>query len=224
MPARRIWSLLYAWLFGVILSLTLGVLWGIVCWWGDDVRWPMIGMLANAGGPWLLLAFLIGTLTGAPVRGPVCGALALGAAVLTYYAAYDIARIYDPAADPRYFIPGGAAWLAVAVPAGAAFGAAGAVWRAGPRRLRAAALVLLSGALLSEALLALPDLLTYADLERGYWLGPASEALLALGLPAVLLPWRREALAGLTATLVVAAVGLEAQTRLLEYLQVNFRA
>lgn len=133
------------------LAVAAGASWGIFCWWGDSVA-PPVAVLANLGGGWLLLAALLGAWGGRPGLGAVAGALALVAAVLAYYGSYEFAYAVDPDRDPRYFVPGGLAWLVVSTIAGAVAGAAGAVARSGRGRVAIAAGALIGAALVAEGL------------------------------------------------------------------------
>jgi hypothetical protein len=112
-------------------------------------------------------------------------------------------------AAAHYAVPVAAAWGAVALGAGGLFGLAGAAWRDGHRRLRAAAIGLLSGALAGEALLLMHE-----------WPGRAAAlvlgAELAAGLGVVAMSRRRAPLA-LTllffAAATVAVMGTEGVVR-----------
>ena len=148
------------------------------------------------GGPWLAAAFTIGALAGSRRRGALGGgaALALGTA-----AWYLLTVAAGGTAALAYAAPVAAAWAAVALCAGALFGLAGAVWRDGGRRARAAAIAALSGALAGEALLL-----------EGQWAGRAAALVLTVELVAglgLLAAARRRAPLALTlAVFVVAAV------------------
>jgi hypothetical protein len=148
------------------------------------------------GGPWLAAAFTIGALAGSRRRGALGGAAALALGTAAWY-------LLTVAAGGRaavaYAAPVAAAWAAVALGAGALFGLAGAVWRDGGRRARAAAIAALSGALAGEALLL-----------AGQWAGRAAALVLAVELAAglgLLAAARRRAPLALTlAVFAVAAV------------------
>jgi uncharacterized protein DUF6518 len=68
-------------------------------------------------------------------------------------------------------VPVAAAWAGVALAAGALFGLAGASWRDGKPRVRAATVAMLAGALAGEALLL-----------AGEWAGRAAAVVLAVEL------------------------------------------
>ena len=104
---------------------------------------PDVAFIHKLGAPWLAAAFAAGALARCPGRGASHGAVALVVAVLVYYGIPEVSGVD---ANSRVSI----GWIWIAVPAGAVFGAAGAVWRAGGRWARAAA-TLLVAAFLGEA-------------------------------------------------------------------------
>ena len=120
------------------------------------------------GGPWLAVAWSIGALAGSRARGALGGgaALALGTA-----AWYLLTVAAGGRAAVAYAVPVAAAWAGVALGAGALFGLAGAAWRDGGPRVRAAAIAALAGALAGEALLL-----------AGQWSGRAAAVVLAAEL------------------------------------------
>ncbi len=122
------------------------------------------------GGPWLAAAWIIGALSGSRRRGALGGgaALALGTG-----AWYLLTVAAGGRAAVAYAVPVAAAWAVVALAAGALFGLAGATWRDGPPRVRAAAVAALAGALAGEALLL-----------AGQWAGRAAAVVLAVELAA----------------------------------------
>jgi hypothetical protein len=154
------------------------------------------GAAVALGGPWLASAWSIGALAGSRARGALGGgaALALGTA-----AWYLLTVAAGGRAAVAYAVPVAAAWAAVALAAGALFGLAGAAWRDGGRRVRAAAIAALAGALAGEALLL-----------AGQWSGRAAALVLTTELSVgigLLAAARRRAPLGLTLLVfVVAAV------------------
>ena len=139
------------------------------------------------GGPWLAVAWSIGALAGSRARGALGGAAALALGTAAWY-------LLTVAAGGRaavaYAVPVAAAWAGVALGAGALFGLAGAAWRDGGRRVRAAAIAALAGALAGEALLL-----------AGQWSGRAAELVLTTELSVgigLLAAARRRAPLGLT--------------------------
>ena len=154
------------------------------------------------GGPWLAAAWSIGALAGSRARGALGGgaALALGTA-----AWYLLTVAAGGRAAVAYAVPVAAAWAGVALGAGALFGLAGAAWRDGGRRVRAAAIAALAGALAGEALLL-----------AGQWSGRAAALVLTTELSVglgLLAAARRRAPLGLTlivfAVAAVAFAGIE---------------
>jgi len=110
------------------------------------------GWLLRLGVPWLLVPFLIGALLAAPRRAAVAGALAMLAAVATYYA---LKVGVEHRATRGYGIEMTALWGSIGLLAGAAFAALGAFARTLPGAGRAVAVALVSGALAGEGLLML---------------------------------------------------------------------
>jgi hypothetical protein len=104
-------------LVALAAGVALGTLTRLVYELPDEWWW-----LAKIGGPWLLVAFVLGCTAHNAGEGAPRGAVALVAAVLVYYTILGIVQhSYDSS-------PLGLAWLLVAVPAGATFGAL-ATWR-----------------------------------------------------------------------------------------------
>jgi hypothetical protein len=148
------------------------------------------------GGPWLAAAWSIGALAGTRVRGALGGAAALALGTAAWYL---LSLAAGGRAVVAYAVPVAAAWAAVALGAGALFGLAGAAWRDGGRRVRAAAIAALAGALAGEALLL-----------AGQWSGRAAALVLAtelaVGLGLLLAARRRAPLVLTLAVFAVAAV------------------
>lgn len=178
-------------LLRLLAAPLLGAAWGVVCWWGD--RWDGPAAFAvNAIGPWLLLAFAFGAWLRALLPGMLAATAALTTAVWTYYSTYDLTHRLDPTQDTRYFIPGGQAWLALALAAGIVVGALGVCWRRGHHPALAAGL--LGGALAGEGIYQLREMRRYATEAAST---PADVALvllciaLGLALPLILVRLRR---------------------------------
>jgi uncharacterized protein DUF6518 len=126
--------------------------------------------LVALGGPWLAAAWTIGALAGSRRR----GALGAGAALALGTAAWYLLTVAAGGREALgYAVPVAAAWAIVALAAGALFGLAGASWRDGEPRVRAAAVAMLAGALAGEALLL-----------AGQWAGCAAAVVLAVELGA----------------------------------------
>ena len=83
--------------------------------------------LANAAGPWIVTAFAVGALAGAPLAGALTATAALVAAVAIYYL-----TVYLYGNDVADLVRFAGVWLAVSVVVGP-LGAAGGAWRR-PRR------------------------------------------------------------------------------------------
>jgi MFS family permease len=100
---------------------------------------------ANAISPWLLVAFLVGSVMPDRTSAVVAGVATLILALLGYYATTQL----------RYGIGGGTNalifWGLGAVVGGPVFGLADYTWRTGEHRYRAIALGLLAAAFLAEA-------------------------------------------------------------------------
>jgi hypothetical protein len=167
-PAQRRVALL-----ALAAALALGVLGRIAVHAGGHLphgdAFAALGRAAVAlGGPWLAVAWTIGALAGSRARGALGGAAALALGTAAWY-------LLTVAAGGRaavaYAVPVAAAWAGVALGAGALFGLAGAAWRDGGRRERAAAIAALAGALAGEALLL-----------AGQWTGRAADLVLGLEL------------------------------------------
>ena len=106
----------------------------------------VVNALANAFGPWVVIAFVAGIVAARPTAGAWAGPLALMVAVIAYYAVFLVVW-GDRLADVRITI---VVWLAAALVAGGIFGTAGGAWSAEPR-WRPLATAMLCGGLLAEA-------------------------------------------------------------------------
>lgn len=161
---------------------------------------------AALGAPWLAVAWALGSFAGSRTRGAACGGAALSLGTVTWYLLTVVAG--GRAAAP-YAIPLAFAWGAVALPAGALFGLAGAAWRDGSVTERALAVAALTGAFAGEALLLANE-----------WSGRAAKAALAaevLVAMALLLAARRRTPLRLTIALflltAIAMAGAEHAVR-----------
>jgi hypothetical protein len=106
----------------------------------------LVVALANAAGPWFVVAFAVGSLQVDRKRGAVAAALALAIAVVVYYAG-----IYVGGNEVADLARVAGAWLVIAAVVGPVLGAAGAAWSGGDARSRGLAVSLLGGLLLAEA-------------------------------------------------------------------------
>jgi hypothetical protein len=138
LPSARPW--VAALLFGLILGLT-----GLLLEHAPDP----LSRLSALGGPWLVVAFVVGAIVGRPLVGAVAGSGALVVATLAYYLAKTI--IGSPINPPQYDTP--LFWLAVAVPAGVFAGASGAYAVGARRWLAVAAAALTAAVVIAESAL-----------------------------------------------------------------------
>lgn len=172
-----------------LVALVAGVALGLFSGVGDrlppDTVLHVVVASANAAGPWLVTAFVVGALAGAPLAGALTATAALAAAVAVYYLSIYLAgnEVADVARSAGV-------WLAVSVVVGPLLGAAGGAW-ARPRRAfeRIGAVALLSGTLAAEAILRLiqVEAWTGLDLARTDIQIGLIELAVAAVLPAVLL-------------------------------------
>jgi hypothetical protein len=158
------------------------------------------------GAPWLAVAWSLGFFSGSRAGGAWAGGVALSLGTASWYLLTVVTG--GPAAAP-YAVPLAFAWGLVALPAGALFGLAGAVWRDGNVVQRAFAVAALTGAFAGEALLLARE-----------WTGRAADAALAAEVVvAMALLWaaRRKTPLRLTVALfalaVVAMAGAEHAVR-----------
>lgn len=185
----------------MLLAVACGLAWGAFCAWGDLQGLGFIGGVANTGGPWLLLAFVVGMRTRGLASGVAAGALVLVVSVAAYYIAHD----FGEQNAGRNGALGRDAWLPVAVVGGALLGGAGRVSQgAYSGWVRVAAVAIAGGALVAEALLILND---EGSLNSGLRLFLFMELLLGLAMPFVLLRSARERIAGVVLLTAAASAG-----------------
>jgi hypothetical protein len=103
--------------------------------------------LANAVGPWLVVAFLSGSAAATMRTGATLGTVTLLVAVVAYYVVAATV-LGGPYVDPTR---ASVVWSLIAVAIGLPTGAAGAAWASGTGRWRIAGVSLLAGLLLAEA-------------------------------------------------------------------------
>lgn len=157
------------------------------------------------GAPWLAVAWGLGALARRPLPAATAGAIVLAGATGAWYA---LTVWTHGRAALSYAVPVWFGWTVAALAAGAAFGAAGALWRSPPTdAARALGVAVLSGALIGEAMLL-----------QFLWDGRAARVVLTLEVlagvvaPALLLRRARDLLPlalVLTAVLAIAAAGAE---------------
>ncbi|HKO32432.1 MAG TPA: DUF6518 family protein [Candidatus Limnocylindria bacterium] len=148
-----------------LLALVSGLALGLFSGFGDrlpaDTVLHVVVALANAAGPWLVTAFVVGAMAGAPLAGAITASAALVAAVAVYYLTIYIAG--NTVAD---LARSAGVWLGVSVVVGPLLGAAGGAW-ARPRRPfdRVGAVALLGGTLAAEAILRLIQVEAWTGLD-----------------------------------------------------------
>jgi hypothetical protein len=173
----------------VAVAIGLGVGLGVLSLAGDVVsdEGPTIILngLANATGPWTLVAFVAGILQRRARMGALAGAGALLVAVVTYYVAFVLVWGGDRLADVRFAV---VVWLGAASIAGAVMGAAGGVQGRPDPRVRALGLSLVCGAVLAEAAYLLVQLEVWngIDLSRTYLVVAVFDIVVAALIPIVL--------------------------------------
>ena len=172
-----------------------GSLLGLLSLAGDSAPGPLRAF-ANAGCPWLVLAFLVGARMRTRGSGTAAGALVLVIAVLTYYGVRRTA-VHGFPDLVRWPVP---SWCFVAGLGGAALGAAGAAWRRGLAPIGGVATLV--GCLAAEV----SFLATHSKIEDAQAL-VVVEAAAALSLPWVLLPLRRSSVLAAALGLALGAVG-----------------
>lgn len=196
-----------------LIALVAGGALGLFSGLGDrlpaDTVLHVVVALANAAGPWLVTAFVVGAVAGAPLAGALTATAALVAAVAVYY--LGIYLLGNSVAD---LMRTAGVWLAVSAVVGPLLGAAGGAWaRPTAPWHRVGAVGLLAGALAAEGILRLiqVEAWTGLDMSRTDIQVGLIELAAAAILPAVLLgrdERLRGYLAGALAT--VAATGLAA--------------
>lgn len=195
---------------GVAMALLVGFAWGVFCWAADDSPWMVLRAAANLGAPWLLIAFGCGALL-APrsvVSGMLCGAASLLAAVTAYYVSIEL---FDPEAPFRASQRAGGVWAAIALPAGAFFGAAGSA----PPQYRVASIALVGAALVGEGLLRIEELHLYQGTPDSLQIWGLGQIGVAAALPFIVLRSARGRTLALLLMLILGFVGLLAQEALL---------
>ena len=176
-----------------VLVLVVGLGTGIVTQVLQSVLPTGWSQAANAISPWLLVAFLVGSVMPDRTSAVVAGVATLALALVGYYATTTV----------RYGIGGGTNalifWGLGAIVGGPVFGLGGHAWRAGDHRSRAIALGLLAAALLAEAgyhLIALSEL----PVAAGF-------AIAGLAVPLVLGRSRQDRIGAYVAAVPALALG-----------------
>jgi hypothetical protein len=172
-----------------LLALVAGLALGLFSGLGDrlpaDTPLHVVVALANAAGPWLVTAFVVGALAGAPLAGALTATGALVAAVAVYY--LSIYALGNTVAD---LVRTAGVWLAVSAVVGPLLGVAGGAW-VRPRAAwhRVGAVGLLAGTLAAEGILRLIQVEAWTGLDptRTDIQVGLIELAAAVALPAVLL-------------------------------------
>jgi hypothetical protein len=173
----------------MVRALALGIGLGLFAAVGDNLPLdtPLIVLvaLANAVGPWVVVAFFAGEPGRSAVHGAAIGAATLIVAVVTYYfgTTSTVGSVFvDPARAT-------AVWAVIAIAVGGPMGAAGAAWSSGDRGRRIVAVGLLAGLLLAEAIARFVEVegWTGYDLARTALQVAAVNAIVATLAPILLL-------------------------------------
>lgn len=170
----------------LLTAVVIGVLLGVFSSFGDAARIQLVNGLANAIGPWVVVAFAAGAIAGLPVRGAILGTVALLAGMAVYYGRF----LLDGNA---FLLPFLAAWSAAAVATGGLLGAAGGAWRSRRDAWRTLAAGLVIGVLLAEAAYRLLIIETWTGIgwDRTYTWTAVGDLAMAVVLLLVLAPGRR---------------------------------
>jgi hypothetical protein len=190
----------------LIVPIPAGLALGFFSAFGDglpaDTLLHVLVALANAAGPWFVVAFCVGALQPRPLRGAGAGTVALVVAVIGYYLGIYLGG-HSVAELARALI----AWSVVGILVGPLLGASGAWW-AGARSGRVLGLGFLTGSLMAEA--------AFRLVQHQFWTGidlarTDPQVALVDGLAALLLPWlllpRSDRLAAYGATAVLGLIG-----------------
>jgi len=159
--------------------------------------------MANAAGPWLVVAFAAGAAAGSARRGSAAAAIALALAVAIYYAG-----IYASGHSVSSLVRVGGTWAVVALVAGVVVGAAGGAWAGHDPQIRGVSVALLCGSLLAEA--------AFRVIQGEAWLGvdvaradiqvAIIDGLAGLGVP-ILLARRPDRMRTYAVAIVLACAG-----------------
>jgi hypothetical protein len=130
------------------IGLAMGVVLGVAGRATDHVT-GVLHWAGALGGPWLLGAFIAGALANGRREGALAGATAIVFGTAVYYAIF---HWVEHTAGLFYAAAAGFGWSLAGVVIGAAFGAAGGLWREGGRE-RATAAGVMAGGLIAESVL-----------------------------------------------------------------------
>jgi hypothetical protein len=191
---RQVWTLTFA--------LLLGTAFGPLSWYAHDHLPGLPGLLGDSAAAWLAVAFVAGWCATGRVTGALAGLLALGCAVVTYYAAQQSYGGWVEGTDAVQY------WQVLAAVTGPVMGALGAAARTGHPPARGFALAAIGAAGLSEAVHGLRTGLS--DGSPFVW-----EAAVAILLPLALTRHRKALVAALCWLPVLTALALPALSLLL---------
>ena len=162
-------------LTGILLTLGVGILTGLVTFIGQGLMPGQWNTLVNSGAIWLVPVFFVGSSTRSIVWAAVAGAGTLVATVAGYYGSAAVS-------GAPISVRAVAFWLVMALGAGPLYGVAGRCWPCDRRALRVFGVALLGGVFVAEGLYLLLAL-------RYYWSG---STMVAAGVVAAFLLARRE--------------------------------
>jgi hypothetical protein len=183
------------------LSIVAGFAIGLLTWLADQQE-NAVTWLGSLTAPWVLLAFLLGTLAGRVRAGIAISMIAMSIGVVVYYAAM---RFFASGVNLSYFLSTTVIWLLLAPFAGAVFGAAGALWRDVQRQrvVRGLAVGLPGGVIAGESAFFMATASTLTSSETAVLLLFTG---IGVGLPAFL-PARGARLAGFGFVMLFAFAG-----------------
>ena len=205
-------------------SILGGAALGGAAWFADGLAWPLSLLIpANLIGIWLGVAFVLGASARTIPTGALRGVIGLLSAVAVYYV---LIAAFGQGIRAIGASHAATIWGMVALLAGPALGAAGAVWRHGAGWPRAIGVALFASALFAEGFVFGAPRLVRLDQIAG---DPGALLFAAEMILGLLLPWfllRRDervrgyaALAGLA---VVSALAIEPVTAILRGLADRF--
>jgi Family of unknown function (DUF6518) len=188
----------------VLFALLLGMIAGPLSWYAHDHLSGAARLVGDSAAAWLAIAFLAGRPARSAFVGGTAGFLALGAAVLTYYATQ---RSYGAWVEREHAVE---YWQMLAALTGPVFGALGALSRDPRPLLRGLAAAAMSAACCAEAVAGSAGAVS-APMRELY----AGELLVGLVLLVVLCRQWRSLLVGLCWLPVLGILGVQLVTDLL---------
>jgi hypothetical protein len=184
------------------LGIFAGFAIGVLTWLADQQE-GAVSWLGSLTAPWVLLAFLLGTLAGRFRTGIVVSVIAMLIGVAAYYICM---RVFAGGVNLDYFLSTTVLWLILAPLAGVVFGAAGNVWRDRRRRpaSRGFAVGLPGGVIAGESAFFMATAVTLTGAETILLLLFTG---VGVGLPSFL-PERRARLTGFGFVILFALIGV----------------